>query len=98
MVQTESRLRELRVSRGQSLRAVAHAIGVSDTYLSAIERGTVPASEMCCRRLAKAYGVEINDLFAIAGIVPSDMRAWISSDAARLSQIRRLMEEPSASV
>jgi transcriptional regulator with XRE-family HTH domain len=92
--QTESRLRALRVSSGQSLRAAARAIGVSDTYLSAVERGAVPPSEMCCRRLANVYGVEIDDLFAIAGIVPSEMRAWISGDAARLSQIRRLMEEP----
>jgi mannose-6-phosphate isomerase-like protein (cupin superfamily) len=58
-----SRWRKLRLQRGASLAAVAHTVGISVGFLSALERGHVKASVGTLRRLAKFYKVNLFDLF-----------------------------------
>jgi DNA-binding transcriptional MerR regulator/uncharacterized RmlC-like cupin family protein len=55
--------RRLRLQRGSSLIAVANAIGVSDGFLSNLERSRTGASIGIVRKLAQYFGLNILDLF-----------------------------------
>ncbi|MFF8593850.1 helix-turn-helix domain-containing protein [Streptomyces sp. NPDC015220] len=59
-----SRLRDMRIARGLSLRALAAAIGASPTLLSQVERGVTEPSLSTLRRLAEVHEVPIAELFA----------------------------------
>jgi transcriptional regulator with XRE-family HTH domain len=58
-----SRLREARRSQHRTLREVAAAAEVSESFLSQVERAKVSASVATLRRIAVALGVTIGDLF-----------------------------------
>ena len=58
------RLRAIRLLRRLTLREVAHAAGVSESFVSQLERGRTNASVATLQRLAAALGIEISDLFA----------------------------------
>ena len=58
------RLRAIRVLRRLTLRDVAEAAGVSESFVSRLERGRSSASVATLQRLAAAVGIEISDLFA----------------------------------
>jgi transcriptional regulator with XRE-family HTH domain len=58
------RLRAVRQLRRLTLREVAEAAGVSESFVSQLERGRSSASVATLQRLAAAVGVEISDLFA----------------------------------
>ncbi len=58
------RLRRIRHSRRRTLRDVAGAAHVSESFLSQLERGVVSASVASLQRIAQALGVEIQELFA----------------------------------
>jgi len=65
-----SYLRGLRRSRGLSLKKVERDAGVSNAYLSQIERGLrKPPHPEILKRLAKVYDVPPNDLLIAAGYV-----------------------------
>jgi len=55
--------RRLRLQRGKSLAAVANAVGVSDGFLSNLERSRTGASISMMNRLARYYGLKSLDLF-----------------------------------
>ena len=57
------RLRELRGVRRLTLRDVAERAGLSESFLSQVERGRASASIASLRRIADALGVGISDLF-----------------------------------
>ena len=57
------RLRAIRVLRRLTLRDVAAAAGVSESFVSQLERGRSSASVATLQRLAAALGIEISDLF-----------------------------------
>lgn len=61
-------LREIRAVRGKSLRAVEDATGISNAYLSQLERGdaTKPSPDKLLE-LAKFYEVPYTDLMRAAG-------------------------------
>jgi transcriptional regulator with XRE-family HTH domain len=61
------RLRELRGVRRLTLREVAERAGLSESFLSQVERGRSSASVGSLRRIADALGIEISDLFAPGG-------------------------------
>jgi transcriptional regulator with XRE-family HTH domain len=84
------RLRDLRVSRGLSRRALARTLGVSDTYLLSLEKGHIRPSEARCRQLAAALGVPDDSLYAAAGVIPADVRRKLCEDASRLALVRAL--------
>jgi transcriptional regulator with XRE-family HTH domain len=58
------RLRAIRLLRRQTLRDVAGAAGVSESFVSQLERGRSSASVATLQRLAAALRIEISDLFA----------------------------------
>lgn len=62
------RLRALRLLRRRTLREVATAAGVSESFLSQVERGRSSASVATLQRLATALGIEVSDLFASNGL------------------------------
>jgi DNA-binding transcriptional MerR regulator/quercetin dioxygenase-like cupin family protein len=55
--------RRLRLQRGKSLATVASAVGVSDGFLSNLERSRTGASISMMNRLARYYGLKSLDLF-----------------------------------
>ena len=61
-------LRELRANRKLSLHDVEKACGVSNPYLSQLERGDRPSpSPEILKKLARAYQVPVRELFLKAG-------------------------------
>jgi transcriptional regulator with XRE-family HTH domain len=62
------RLRAIRRLRRRTLKNVADAAGVSESFLSQLERGRSSASVSTLQRLAAALGIEISDLFAADGL------------------------------
>lgn len=59
-----SRLREARQARRLTLRKVAERAGITEGYLSQIERGRSQASVATLRSVAESLGLHIGDLFA----------------------------------
>jgi transcriptional regulator with XRE-family HTH domain len=62
------RLRAIRLLRRRTLKDVALAAGVSESFLSQLERGRTGASVASLQRLAAALGIEVSDLFASDGL------------------------------
>jgi transcriptional regulator with XRE-family HTH domain len=65
-------LREQRVSARLSLRQLAEQAGVSNPYLSQIERGLRRPSAEVLQQLAKALRISAEQLYVRAGIVSLD--------------------------
>src|SRR5437016_2274051 len=61
------RLQDLRRFRRCTLRTVAERSGLSESFLSQVERGRSSASIESLRRIAEALGVSISDLFGPNG-------------------------------
>jgi len=62
-----TQLRLLRRARRQTLRDVAGRAGVSESFLSQLERGRTGATIASLQGIAGALGVEVSDLFARNG-------------------------------
>jgi transcriptional regulator with XRE-family HTH domain len=62
-VDVGTRLRVLRNRRRMTLRAVAEAAGISESFLSQVERGRTNISLPALQRVSTALGVGIGDLF-----------------------------------
>jgi transcriptional regulator with XRE-family HTH domain len=67
-VDVGERLRELRRLRRCTLRTIAERSGLSESFLSQVERGRSSASIASLRRIAEALGVSIADLFEPGGL------------------------------
>lgn len=57
------RLREIRQARRRTLKSVAGSAGISESFLSQVERGTASASIATLKGVANALGVRMGDLF-----------------------------------
>jgi transcriptional regulator with XRE-family HTH domain len=66
-VDVGERLRDIRRSRRATLRTIADRAGVSESFLSQVERGRASASIASLRRIAGALGVSVADLFEPSG-------------------------------
>jgi transcriptional regulator with XRE-family HTH domain len=67
-----ARIRALRIARGETLRKLAAEAGVTESFLSQVERGVASPSIASVQRIARALGTSIAELFATddrAGIV-----------------------------
>ena len=67
-----ARIRALRLARGETLRKLAAEAGVTESFLSQVERGVASPSIASVQRIARALGTSIAELFATddrAGIV-----------------------------
>src|SRR5437764_7540748 len=67
-VDVGERLRELRRFRRCTLRTVADRSGLSESFLSQVERGRSSASIASLRKIAEALGVSMADLFEPDGV------------------------------
>lgn len=61
------RIRGLRRSRGLTLRDLAHHAGVTESFLSQVERGVASPSIASVQRIARGLGLSIAQLFAEEG-------------------------------
>jgi len=77
-------LREQRVSARLSLRQLAEQAGVSNPYLSQIERGLRRPSAEVLQQLAKALRISAEQLYLRAGIVSLDEKVGGSVELAVL--------------
>nr|WP_240978030.1 helix-turn-helix transcriptional regulator [Knoellia sp. DB2414S] len=93
-------LREQRQSARLSLRQLADLAGISNPYLSQIERGLKKPSAEILQQLAKGLEVSAESLYVQAGILderhgsgvgPLDTRAVIKSDPALTDRQRRTL-------
>ena len=66
-VDVGERLRDLRRLRRATLKTIADRAGVSESFLSQVERGRASASIASLRRIAIALGVSVADLFEPEG-------------------------------
>jgi transcriptional regulator with XRE-family HTH domain len=62
-VDVGERLRDIRRLRRATLKTIADRAGVSESFLSQVERGRASASIASLRRIASALGVSVADLF-----------------------------------
>jgi DNA-binding transcriptional MerR regulator/quercetin dioxygenase-like cupin family protein len=69
-----SHLRRLRTGRRLSLSQVAHAVGISVGFLSALERSQMSASVGTLRKLARFYKANILDFFGANGVSNHQVR------------------------
>src|SRR5919109_2204220 len=67
-VDVGERLRAIRRSRRAALRTIAARSGLSESFLSQVERGRSSASIASLRRIAEALGVSMADLFEPDGV------------------------------
>jgi transcriptional regulator with XRE-family HTH domain len=66
-VDVGERLRAIRGARRATLKTIADRAGVSESFLSQVERGKASASIASLRRIAGALGVSVADLFEPSG-------------------------------
>src|SRR3954464_90945 len=63
-VELGERLRAIRQARRKTLKEIAGAAGISESFLSQLERGRTNATIATLQRLATALGIEGSDLFS----------------------------------
>ena len=73
-VELGERLRAIRQLRRRTLKEVAGAAGVSESFLSQLERGRANATIATLQRLATALGVDVSDLFGASAPRPRVQR------------------------
>ncbi len=78
-------LRDQRVSAQLSLRQLAEQAGVSNPYLSQIERGLRRPSAQVLQQLAKALRISAEQLYVRAGIVSPDPHSGVTVELAILA-------------
>jgi len=74
MTRVGAELRELRKSKGITLRALAEVVGVNFSTISNIEAGRERCSERVLRQLAEALGADVDMMLAKAGYRPMPFR------------------------
>src|SRR3954447_24916324 len=73
-VELGARLRAIRQRRRKTLKEVAGAAGLSESFLSQLERGRTNATIATLQRLATALGIEVSDLFTTGASRPRVLR------------------------
>lgn len=76
------RIRQLREHQGLSSRALARAAGLSETYVSQIERGRETPSLKTLAKIARALGVPLGDLVDEGGKAkePVELKELLTSE------------------
>jgi transcriptional regulator with XRE-family HTH domain len=82
-------LRELRESKGISLRGAARDLGVDASYLSRVERGDKKASPSVLDRAASYYELPREDFAFAEGKLPSDIVEILRSHPDLVRQLRK---------
>jgi transcriptional regulator with XRE-family HTH domain len=90
-------IRRQRELRRMSVRRLAEVVGISNPYLSQIERGLRAPSDRVVEATARALELTAGDLYEMAGIVPADeatpsaVEAAIEADPALTPRQRRVL-------
>jgi DNA-binding transcriptional MerR regulator/quercetin dioxygenase-like cupin family protein len=90
-----ARLRAFRRERGLSLQSAAGQVGLSQSFLSALERNATGASVATLQRLTHAYGVRMLDLFQLTSpsrraarrVRPADRPVLALEPGVRIEQL-----------
>ena len=83
-------VRQERKGREIGLREMAKKIGVSPTYLSKVERDEVPPpAEDKVRKIAEIFGIDVDELLALAGKISSDLSEIIREHPRELAALLR---------
>lgn len=67
-VDVGERLRAIRQLRRRTLKDIADRAGLSESFLSQVERGRTSASISSLQRIASALGVDVSDVFSFNGV------------------------------
>ena len=86
-------IREQRQLAELSLRRLAHLAGVSNPYLSQIERGLRKPSAEILQQLAKALEVSAETMYVRAGILDANKGAEYSGLESAIKRASELSEE-----
>src|SRR5260221_10882847 len=73
-VEVGERLRAIRHLRRKTLKEVASAAGLSESFVSQLERGRTNATIATLQRLSTALGIEVSDLFTTGAPRPRVLR------------------------
>jgi transcriptional regulator with XRE-family HTH domain len=73
-VELGERLRAIRQLRRKTLKDVAGAAGISESFLSQLERGRTNATIATLQRIATSLGIEVSDLFTTNAPRPRVLR------------------------
>lgn len=77
-------IRRRREAAGLTLRGMAEKVHVSPAYLSRVERGNVPPSDVLVKATARVLGADPEELLLLAGRVPANWRKIIAASPARV--------------
>ena len=77
---------------GWTVRAVAERLGVKHTYLVALEGGRTAPSDRMIEGLSRELGLDRDELHALAGTIPPDVRCAVASNV-RLFRLVRAMAD-----
>lgn len=85
------RIQQLRRDRKLTQRTVAEKLHIDFTYLSKLENGHgEPPGEETVRGLAKLYDVDVEELLALAGRIPAELRERAQEDPEFATLLRTL--------
>jgi len=73
-----------------TLRELAEAVGISAPFLSDIEHGRRQTNEYDA--LAKALDVPVDELKALDGRVPAELKAWLAQNPQLVSLLKDLRD------
>jgi transcriptional regulator with XRE-family HTH domain len=73
-IELGERLRAIRQLRRKTLKEVASGAGISESFLSQLERGRTNATIATLQRLSTALGIEVSDLFTTGEPRPRVLR------------------------
>ena len=89
------RLQELRRDRGLTQRGLAARVGIDFTYLSKLENGRgEPPSDQTVVKLASELSADSEELLALAGKIPAELREKAADDPEFALLLRRLPSLP----
>jgi|APAga8741244001_1050109.scaffolds.fasta_scaffold42162_1 transcriptional regulator with XRE-family HTH domain len=92
LIETGTRLRERRKSLDFTMKYVAELVGVSENYISEIEKGTkgkIP-SDFIIRELAKVYKFDEGELFKGFGKIPLSLREELTENERLMDTLYRI--------
>jgi transcriptional regulator with XRE-family HTH domain len=88
-------LRALRTAKNLSQRQLARRIGTDRSYISSIERESVPPpGQPLVRRIAQALNISEVDLIMSAGHIPSELNEQVQDNIYIRRLVRVLSEHP----
>jgi transcriptional regulator with XRE-family HTH domain len=87
------RLLTLRIERGLSQQDVADYCGVSKTLVRFLERERTRPQWPTMKRLADLYDIDADELAALAGVVPDDVRRLICQRPELAKLVRSVAAE-----